>query len=133
MARPTLFNEEISKRLLNAARRGAPRDKAASIVGITPRTLHTWLMSDKPEFKAFSELYLEIEANYDLEIIERLNAEQDYRALDKLYSKRNPENKPSDHTTVILNILAELKPHISKECFDEFLNAFEKIFIQGTD
>jgi hypothetical protein len=133
MPRPSLFTSEVAAKLLTSARRGATRAIAASSVGITTRTLNAWLISTKPEYSDFAKEYLRIESEYDLDLIERISDTSDYRALDKVLSRRNPENKDTDDTATIIRILSDMKPHLSKECFNEFLETFENLYVTGTN
>lgn len=136
MARPSLFTPYVVDTILNAFRRGATNELAARLAGIHPRTLQNWLVSADPEFQDFALQVEKIKAGAELEIIEEIRNNPDFRAKGKILDALNKNYRNTIRVEKVFEeevaeLTEFLQAKLSANAFQEYIQALSQFHTQA--
>jgi hypothetical protein len=136
MARPSLFTDLVTDKILNALRRGATNEVAARLAGIHPRTLQNWLVSSDPELKDFAVQVEQVKANAELDLIEEIRSNPDFRAKGKILDALNKNYRNTIRVEKVFEEeIAELteflQTKLSNTAFQEYIQALSQFNTQS--
>jgi len=103
MASPkSTFTVEVGNRILAAFRTGCYASTAAQSCGVIPKTLLRWVMRGQqetapPEMKAFSDEFMRIDAEREVQVIKRIQAAADPQ---EITVQRTETNESGEQKTV---------------------------------
>lgn len=105
MGQPSKLDDLTAQRIVKAVAKGLPRDTAAKLAMIAPRTLYNWLRrgrSGDPDYVQFLQRVQEAESQGEAELVAdlRVHAKSSWQACAWLLERRRPkvwgQRKPNE-------------------------------------